>query len=139
MLKCPVCGKDTVVTNSRGQDDGSIKRRRECQKCKKRFSTREYTANTFAEERFLASNKTSRPVVSGGRVGMHHSKRKKSYRNHRKSNGKDILEDLKNLRNEWQKLIRDFDGRWVGDDEKIMMATYRFCLKDLKWLLKRHT
>ena len=42
-MKCPVCGsKDSRVLDSRPvQDDSSIKRRRECPNCGKRFTTYE--------------------------------------------------------------------------------------------------
>jgi len=42
-MKCPFCGKDnTRVIDSRPADDGSsIRRRRECDICKKRFTTYE--------------------------------------------------------------------------------------------------
>lgn len=39
-MKCPVCGyEDTNVVDSRPTDNGSIRRRRECKRCKKRFTT----------------------------------------------------------------------------------------------------
>lgn len=42
-MKCPFCGySDSKVMDSRPADDGeSIRRRRECQKCNKRFTTYE--------------------------------------------------------------------------------------------------
>lgn len=42
-MKCPFCqNQDTRVTDSRATDDGeSIRRRRECTSCKKRFTTYE--------------------------------------------------------------------------------------------------
>ncbi|MDO5564236.1 MAG: transcriptional regulator NrdR [Eubacteriales bacterium] len=42
-MKCPFCGtEDTGVIDSRPSDDGlSIRRRRECKECKKRFTTYE--------------------------------------------------------------------------------------------------
>lgn len=41
-MKCPYCdSEDTKVTDSRTTLDGSIRRRRECIKCQKRFSTYE--------------------------------------------------------------------------------------------------
>jgi len=42
-MKCPVCGaEDTKVTDSRDSSDGlEIRRRRECEKCEKRFTTYE--------------------------------------------------------------------------------------------------
>ncbi|MBR0119814.1 MAG: transcriptional repressor NrdR, partial [Eubacterium sp.] len=42
-MKCPVCGAlDTKVIDSRPADDNSsIRRRRECLKCEKRFTTYE--------------------------------------------------------------------------------------------------
>ena len=42
-MKCPFCGKeDTRVIDSRPADDGlSIRRRRQCDKCDKRFTTYE--------------------------------------------------------------------------------------------------
>ncbi len=42
MLKCPFCGKDnTKVIDSRPTDDSSIRRRRQCDSCGKRFTTYE--------------------------------------------------------------------------------------------------
>lgn len=41
-MKCPFCGtEDTKVIDSRRNEDFSIRRRRECLKCKKRFTTYE--------------------------------------------------------------------------------------------------
>ena len=41
-MKCPVCGYfDSKVVDSRPTPDGSIRRRRECLTCKKRFTTYE--------------------------------------------------------------------------------------------------
>ena len=42
-MKCPFCGyEDTKVADSRNSDEGTaIRRRRECEKCKKRFTTYE--------------------------------------------------------------------------------------------------
>ena len=44
-MHCPVCScKSTKVTDSRIIDDGmSVKRRRECEKCGFRYTTREET------------------------------------------------------------------------------------------------
>lgn len=41
-MKCPVCGADTEVVNSRVTDCECVKRRRECVECKYRFTTLEY-------------------------------------------------------------------------------------------------
>ena len=43
-MKCPACGfKETKVIDSRMNAEGtSIRRRRECLKCSKRFTTHEY-------------------------------------------------------------------------------------------------
>ena len=40
-MKCPFCGEeDTRVIDSRPADEGSsIRRRRQCDKCRKRFTT----------------------------------------------------------------------------------------------------
>ena len=41
-MKCPFCGKDnTKVIDSRPTDDSSIRRRRQCDACGKRFTTYE--------------------------------------------------------------------------------------------------
>jgi len=42
-MDCPYCGEDTKVTNKRDSPEG-IRRRRECLKCKKRFTTYEKPA-----------------------------------------------------------------------------------------------
>ncbi len=43
-MKCPFCGsgRDKVVDSRSNSSDTSIRRRRECLKCKKRFTTYEY-------------------------------------------------------------------------------------------------
>lgn len=43
-MKCPYCGfsEDKVVDSRVGKDGTSIRRRRECGKCQKRFTTYEY-------------------------------------------------------------------------------------------------
>ena len=43
-MKCPFCGdQESKVVDSRHSDDGlSIRRRRECMKCQRRFTTYEY-------------------------------------------------------------------------------------------------
>jgi transcriptional repressor NrdR len=47
-MKCPFCGTaDTSVLESRSLDDGSIRRRRECKKCAKRFTTIEQVKKSF--------------------------------------------------------------------------------------------
>ena len=44
-MKCPVCGcPDSKVTDSRPSENASIRRRRECLNCKKRFTTYEIIA-----------------------------------------------------------------------------------------------
>ena len=47
MMKCPACGhKKSTVIDSRASDEGkSIKRRRECNACQKRFNTYEVVEN----------------------------------------------------------------------------------------------
>ena len=41
-MKCPFCGKDnTKVIDSRPTDDSAIRRRRQCERCGKRFTTYE--------------------------------------------------------------------------------------------------
>ncbi len=37
-MKCPSCGEDTRVTNSRPAS-GTVRRRRQCSSCEKRFSS----------------------------------------------------------------------------------------------------
>ena len=46
-MKCPFCGADTdKVVDSRSSKNGeSTRRRRECQKCRQRFTTYEYIEN----------------------------------------------------------------------------------------------
>ena len=46
-MKCPYCGADTdKVVDSRSSKNGeSTRRRRECQKCRQRFTTYEYIEN----------------------------------------------------------------------------------------------
>ncbi len=47
-MKCPFCGTaETSVLESRTAEDGSIRRRRECGKCGKRFSTIEQIKRSF--------------------------------------------------------------------------------------------
>ncbi len=47
-MKCPFCGTaDTSVLESRTNEDASIRRRRECGKCGKRFTTVEAVKKSF--------------------------------------------------------------------------------------------
>ena len=47
-MKCPFCGTaETSVLESRTVEDGSIRRRRECGKCGKRFTTIEAVKKSF--------------------------------------------------------------------------------------------
>ncbi len=47
-MKCPFCGTaETSVLESRTAEDGSIRRRRECGKCGKRFTTVEQVKRSF--------------------------------------------------------------------------------------------
>ncbi len=43
-MKCPFCGhtEDKVIDSRSSNEDRSVRRRRECLKCKKRFTTYEY-------------------------------------------------------------------------------------------------
>lgn len=43
-MKCPFCGhiEDKVIDSRSSNEDKSVRRRRECLKCKKRFTTYEY-------------------------------------------------------------------------------------------------
>ena len=43
-MDCPNCAGNTRVIDSRGTDDGAIRRRRECQECEFRFTTFERSA-----------------------------------------------------------------------------------------------
>jgi len=47
-MKCPFCGykKDKVMDSRLSRDGKSIRRRRECLKCKKRYTTHEYLEET---------------------------------------------------------------------------------------------
>lgn len=38
-VTCDKCGDKTQVLDTRSRADGTVKRRRECQSCKERFST----------------------------------------------------------------------------------------------------
>lgn len=58
-MKCPFCGSDdTKVVDSRTALDGSIKRRRECINCQKRFTTYE----RFEENQIYVVKKDKRRV-----------------------------------------------------------------------------
>lgn len=47
-MKCPLCGKDTIVLDSRFKsDDNIIRRRRECLTCGHRFTTKEIMTSTY--------------------------------------------------------------------------------------------
>ena len=49
-MKCPFCGKEnTRVIDSRpAEDNNSIRRRRQCDQCSKRFTTYEKIENKFS-------------------------------------------------------------------------------------------
>ncbi len=46
-MRCPFCGneEDKVIDSRPSQDGRSVRRRRECEKCSKRFTTYEYIEN----------------------------------------------------------------------------------------------
>jgi transcriptional repressor NrdR len=46
-MKCPFCGneEDKVIDSRTSQEGRSVRRRRECEKCGKRFTTYEYVEN----------------------------------------------------------------------------------------------
>lgn len=46
-MRCEVCGIPAHITDSRGRSDGSVRRRRECRRCRSRFTTREVREETF--------------------------------------------------------------------------------------------
>lgn len=47
-MKCPECGCDqSEVTNSKPHEDGYIRRRRACCRCKRRFSTVEISVEDY--------------------------------------------------------------------------------------------
>ena len=43
-MRCPYCGykKDSVIDSRRAKNEASVRRRRQCLKCKRRFTTYEY-------------------------------------------------------------------------------------------------
>lgn len=41
MRNCPVCGRETKVTDSRPDEKSNVIRHRECLNCKRRFVTKE--------------------------------------------------------------------------------------------------
>ena len=80
-MKCPYCGSDeTRVIDTRGAT-GAVRRRRQCQKCNRRFTTYERVAlsfpqvvkrdgrrEEFSREKLLAAVRTScakRPIPAG--------------------------------------------------------------------------
>ena len=48
-MKCPFCGskKDKVIDSRLDRNGKSIRRRRECLKCKRRYTTHEYVEETY--------------------------------------------------------------------------------------------
>lgn len=46
-LQCPICNGETTVVDSRSTTDGALRRRRECKKCKHRFTTFEFVEGSF--------------------------------------------------------------------------------------------
>ena len=53
---CPVCGKDTMVRNTRERENGVIYRRRGCSECNYRFSTIEIDSELFKAFLDMARN-----------------------------------------------------------------------------------
>lgn len=45
-MNCPICGGHTFIKDSR-KDEDCVKRRRECEECKHRFSTVEIDADYY--------------------------------------------------------------------------------------------
>ena len=56
-MKCPECGCDqSEVTNSKPHEDGYIRRRRVCCRCKRRFSTVEISVEDYDNLKELAAS-----------------------------------------------------------------------------------
>ena len=56
-MKCPECGCDqSEVVNSRSHEDGYIRRRRVCCRCKRRFSTAEISVEDYDTQKELAAS-----------------------------------------------------------------------------------
>ena len=77
-MKCPFCGKDnTRVIDSRPADDGdSIRRRRECDECHKRFTTYEKveTIPMIVIKKENIRETYDRPKIEGGVVRACHKR-----------------------------------------------------------------
>jgi len=54
MMKCPACGDQTHVTDSRLHDDWAIMRRRECLGCGLRFKTYELPTRPPQQKRVMS-------------------------------------------------------------------------------------
>ena len=68
-MRCPYCGyKESKVVDSRPADEGSsIRRRRECLSCEKRFTTYETVENTPV---FVVKNGGARQVFDPNKIKM---------------------------------------------------------------------
>ncbi|MBU1252230.1 MAG: transcriptional regulator NrdR [Nanoarchaeota archaeon] len=66
-MKCPFCSEDTKVTDKRDSPEG-VRRRRECLKCEKRFTTYEKVsrAEIFVIKKDGRCEKFSREKLEGG-------------------------------------------------------------------------
>ncbi|MBU2504054.1 MAG: transcriptional regulator NrdR [Nanoarchaeota archaeon] len=66
-MDCPFCSKDTKVTDKRSSPEG-VRRRRECLKCEKRFTTYEKVsrAEIFVIKKDGRREKFSREKLEGG-------------------------------------------------------------------------
>ena len=67
-MKCPFCGdQDSKVVDSRHSEDGmSIRRRRECMKCQRRFTTYEIVEGLSEGE--TVATKGSNSLRSGSKI-----------------------------------------------------------------------
>ena len=69
LMDCPYCGENTKVTNKRDSPEG-VRRRRECLKCKKRFTTYEKPAKIelYVIKKDVRREKYSREKLEIGRA-----------------------------------------------------------------------
>lgn len=107
-MKCPFCGsEETKVIDSRNYQDGmSIKRRRECLKCKKRFTTYEKL-----EEVHLYVNKKS-----GGREYFNREKVLRGLKLSTIKRNVDIKK-IEKLIDELEYVIQSKENNEIGSEE----------------------
>ncbi len=125
-MKCPFCGNEnTKVIDSRVFSDGnSIKRRRECEKCEKRFTTHEKVVDLSL---YVIKKNGTREPYSRDKVyrGIRRAVEKRNVEHERVEEVIDRIE---------RKILTEFSGEIKSSDLGDMINSYLLDLDEIAYV-----